>query len=124
MKRDTQRIEVFNFKNKHSQIKFKELIENTTDLSKIFDTEENIEIKTKKFKKKFNQILHQSFKKIRIKPAKDTHIDRLFRTQKDLKNKSDKESKVKLKQVEYELTDQMAEDLYNNVEEEVKLKKL
>ena len=48
MKRDTQSIEVFNLKNKHSQMKFKELIENTTDLSKIFDTEENIEIPTKK----------------------------------------------------------------------------
>ena len=47
----------------------------------------------------------------------------MFRTQKGLKNKSDKESKVKLKQVEYELTDEMAEDLYNIVEEEVKIEK-
>ena len=67
--------------------------------------------------------MQQSFKKIRIKPAKDTHIDRLFRKQKDMKNKSDKESKVKLKQVEYELADQMAGDLYNIVKEEVKIVK-
>ena len=49
MKSYTQRIEVFNFKDKHGQMKLKELTENTTALSKIFDTEENIEIQTKKF---------------------------------------------------------------------------
>ena len=45
----------------------------------------------------------------------------MFRKQKELKIKKDKESNAKLKQVEEILANEMAEDLYNIVKEEVKM---
>ena len=120
-KKEPDRIEIFNFKDIEGQKKFRELTHNTDILSKIFETEDSIHTQTKRFPKRFNRILHQSFKKIRIRPEKDTNIDKLFRQQTDLKTKTDKESKQKLKQVEEELAKKMAEDLYNIVKEEVKV---
>ena len=63
----------------------------------------------------------KALKKIGIRPEKDTNIDKIFRKQKDLKTKTDKESKQKIKQVEEELANKMAEDLYDIVKEEVKV---
>ena len=117
---NTENIEVFNFKDIAGLKKFKEMTENTTKLSSIFDNEESIEIQTKRFIKTLNRILHQCFKKIKIKQISDSKIDKLFRQQKELKKKTDKESKVELKRVEDELADKMAEDLYNIVKDEVK----
>ena len=74
-----------------------------------------------KIQKKLNQIIHRSFKKIRIKPSKETYIDKLFKKQKELKKKPDKESKTKLLEIEEELATKMSEDLYNIVKEEVKV---
>ena len=67
-KNELERTEVFN--DKEGQIKFKELTENNNTLSKIFETKDSIENQSKKFIKKLNQIIHQSFKKIGVKPQK------------------------------------------------------
>ena len=120
-KTDSERIEVFNFRDEKGLEKFKYITDNSTRLSTIFDTEESVEKQTKKFLKKFNRILHQCFPKIRIKHAKETEIDKLFKTKRDLKHKDDHASKEKLKTVETKLADKMAEDLYNIVKEEVSI---
>ena len=58
-------------------------------MSSIFDSDGDIEVKCKKFLNKLDNILHQSFRKIRITKKKDTDIDILFRKQKGLKKKKD-----------------------------------
>ena len=105
--------------------KFKELTDESTVLSSIFDTNEDIEVQTKKFLNKLNNILHQSFKKIRITKNKDSEIDKLFRKQKKLKKKKEinKAEQKELKEVESELADKMANDLYEIVKEEVNIVK-
>ena len=118
-KHDTKREEIFNFKDKNGQIKFKAMTENNTKLSAIFDTEETVEVQAHKFIKTLNRILHQSFRKIRITQNRNTKIDELFRKQKILKMKTDKQSKIELNKVENTLADEMAEDLYKIVKEEV-----
>ena len=88
-KKESERIEVFNYKDKEGIKKFKEITENTTSLSTIFNSNKSIHKQTKQFVKQFNQILNQCVKKIQIKPAKYTQIDQLFRKQKELKIKTD-----------------------------------
>ena len=94
-------------------------------MSSIFDTNEDIEVQTKKFLKKLNNILHQSFKKIRKTKNKDSEIDKLFRKQKELKKKKEinKAEQKELEEVESELADKMANDLYEIVKEEVNIVK-
>ena len=116
----TDRIEVFNFKDIDGQNKFKKLTENDT-LSSIFDTKENVEIQAKQFMKKLNGILHQSFRKIRIKPQSETKFDKMFKKQKELKRKTDEESKIKLSKLERDMADEMSENMFNMISEEVKV---
>ena len=113
------RKEIFNFNDKDGQIKFKELTSNNTKLSDIFKTEEDVNIQTKKFLKKLNGLLHQSFKKVKIQSTHNNEIETLFKRQKELKGKSDKHSKIELKKVQNDLADKMAEDMYKIVKEEV-----
>ena len=112
---------IFNFNDEDSKKKFNEMTKNNTKLSSIFETEERVEVQARKFIKALNRILHQCFKKVSIKPKLNTKIDQLFRRQRELKKKTDKESQKELKDVEEDLADKMAEDLYNIVKEEVKL---
>ena len=49
-----------------------------------------------------------------------TEIDKLFNERTRLRHKSDKESKDKLSEIKKKLADQMAEDLFKIVKEEVK----
>ena len=116
---------MFNFKDVTGQNKFRELTEDSTALSSIFDSDGDIEVKCKKFLKKLDNILHQSFRKIRITKKKDTDIDILFRKQKVLKKKKEmtKKDKKELADVESELASTMADDLYEIVKEEVKIVK-
>ena len=56
-----------------------------------------------------------------MKPLKETYIDKLFKKQKELKKKPDKESKTKLLEIEEELATKVSEDFYNIVNKEVKV---
>ena len=107
-----ERVEIFNFKDAEGQRKFKEMTNDSTKLSAVFDSKEPIDIQSKKFLKKLNKILHQCFKKIKIKKSYKTDIDKLFEEQKELKHKADKKSQNKLKQVETTLADKMEDDLF------------
>ena len=84
MKKDCDRVEVFKFKDKQGHIKFKELTENIRSLSSMFDTNENIDTQTKSFKEVQPNTASKLQEK-RFKPPKDTHIDKLFRKQKRIK---------------------------------------
>ena len=43
---EDERIEIFNFKDENGQKKFKQITENTTSLSAIFDTDDSVENQT------------------------------------------------------------------------------
>ena len=120
-KPQTKMIELFNFKDKEGQKRFKEMTGNNTKLSSIFENDKPIEEVAQKFIKVLNKIIHQCFKKIKITNNKNSKIDDLFRRQKTLKSKTDKTSKTELNEIEKELADKMGEDLYNIVKEEVKI---
>ena len=66
-----------------------------------------------------NKILHQCFRKIKVKETYTTDIDRLFIKQKELKKKTDKDSQIRLKEVEATLAEKTADDLFKIVKEEV-----
>ena len=118
-----QRQEIFNFKDKEGQKKFHEMTDNSTKLSSVFDTKDNIEVQSKRFLKELNKILHQCFKKIRVTESTNKEVDRLFEKRKFLKKKEDRNSKKELNKVEEKLADKMAEDMYKIVKEEVELVK-
>ena len=92
---------------------------NNTKLSDIFKTKEDVDIQTKKFLKKLNGVIHRCFKKIRVTSTDNKEIDSLFERQKELKSKTNKASKVELKEVQSELAEKMADDMYKIVKEEV-----
>ena len=56
-----EKVEFFNFKNKNCQKKFKEVTSNTTELSKIFDNDADINKLTKHFIRKLNNIIYKCF---------------------------------------------------------------
>ena len=104
-KETTTKMEVFNFNDKEGQKVFKELTSDNTVLSSIFDSNKSVNKQAKFFLKRLTGLLHQSFKKIKIKGVVNKKEDALYTKQKELKQKSDEESKRKLKLVE----DQLAE---------------
>ena len=62
-----QRPEYFNFRNKENQGRFYEKTNNSTQLSQCFsDVKGNVETQSKRFNKKLDSYIHQSFKKIRF----------------------------------------------------------
>ena len=111
--------EIFNFNDKDGQKKFQEMTSNNTKLSDIFSSKEDINTQTKKFLKKLNGVIHQCFKKVKVKPAHNKEINSLFKRQKELQSKKDKISQLQLKEVQNELADKMADDMYKIVKEEV-----
>ena len=61
-----ERQEMFNLKNKACQEVFKEVTENNENLLNCFDNDLPLEVQSKKWKRNFTSILHQSCRKIRI----------------------------------------------------------
>ena len=58
-KEPNKKVEVFNFKNKSNQDIFREATSNTTNLSEVFDTKEDINIQTEKFLKRLNKLIQK-----------------------------------------------------------------
>ena len=65
-----QRTSQFNFKDPAGQMKFVNMTENNTNLSKIFSTQNAFEQQVSCFEKTMNSIFHQTFPKIRDKKRK------------------------------------------------------
>ena len=57
-------VEVYNLKDPESKKRFFKLTNETNDLTKIFDTNKTLEVQTKKFVKRLDGFISQSFKKI------------------------------------------------------------
>ena len=79
--------------------KFKNMTKDNTNLSQIFDTEEDINTQTKCFIKKLDGIFHQCFTKVKIGGSVNKEVDELFKQQRLLRSKTDNIRKEKLKDV-------------------------
>ena len=78
----------------------------------------DVNILTKKFLKRINGIIHNCFKKVRIKENQDdSEIYKLFERRKVLRTKKDIESKQELIHVEAELAEKCAEENYRKIKD-------
>ena len=94
----------FNLKNKDCQKKFKVETTDNTDLSKIFQVETNLDKATEIFMKRLNKKLHKCFNKIGHKKETKTECqEKLYNRWKELKKKTDAESKEEMIEVEEKL---------------------
>ena len=115
----SNRIEMYNLKNKECQETFKELTNHGTYLSEVFDTSDNLHDKTEEFIKRLNKVIKSSFRKIRISDRPDKELENLLDRRKVLKNKTDYDSKKELEEVEKILDEKYAEHNYNKIKEEI-----
>ena len=76
-----------------SQERFFALTNKTTDLTKIFETNKTLEVQTKKFIKRLDGFIHQSFQKIKITTKCDQRLEELYNKRRYLRNRSDPKSK-------------------------------
>ena len=118
--RKKDRTEIFDFKNRDRQAKFKDLTTQTNDLSKILMKNEDLNISTKKFIKRLDGFILQAFNKIRLSSRKNDKIGNLLDRRRALKNKLDDESKKELNKVEIELADKCAEENRRRIIDEIK----
>jgi hypothetical protein len=113
-------IEVFNFKDKSSQVNFFNATNGTNDLIKIFETNKSITVQTRKFLKKINGYIHQSFKKVKIVENCDKQLENLYNIRRHLRNMQDEKSKKSLEEIESKLAEKYSDIMYNKIKEEVK----
>ena len=110
-KEPKSRTEIYNLKDKEGMKNFNKITSKDNFLSDVFNSEGNIETKTKKFLKQLNCCLSMSFKKIRVnKTKRNKKIEELFTKRRILQNKKDEESHQKLKAVEAQLAEICASD--------------
>ena len=101
-----QKNELFNLKNKECQNKFKEETTKNNGLSKAFEENEDLDDATNKFMKTLNKIIHKCFRKIKIKKQKPIEAqEQMYNRWKEIKSKTDPESKLETEQLEEELAD-------------------
>ena len=112
-------VESYNYKNVKLLKKFKESTTNTNDLSKIFDSNKNPEIKTNKFMKRLAGFIKNTFKKIKMVEQNDDELEKLYNKRRVLKNKTDAESKIELEQLENEMAEKYSEKMYKKIKEEI-----
>ena len=107
----------FNLKNKDCQKKFKNETTNNTDLSKVFNNEPNLDKATDIFMKKLNKKIHKCFKKIgNKKESKNEVQEKLYNRWKELKTKTDAESREEMNEVE----EKLAQEYFDKVIEATK----
>ena len=70
---------MFNLKNKTCQSKFKDLTNEGTFLSEVFDNNDDINKCTTEFIKRLNKVIQSSFMKIRISDKQDKVLEELFK---------------------------------------------
>ena len=99
---------------------FKHDTDNTTELSKIFDKNDDIDKLTKKFLKRLDGFLHKIFKKIRVTKKVDKKLESLYTMKSELRNKTDFESKKKLAKIEEEMADTYSEEMFIKIRDELK----
>ena len=115
-----ERREIFNLKNKKCQESFKIETDKTNELSKIVESNKNLDIVMKKLFKRIDGFINQCFKKIRVTERIDEKLENLFDERNKLRNKKDIVSKKKLKEVEKELADKYSDEMYDKIKKELK----
>ena len=93
--------ETYNLKNKEAQKKFKKYTSNTNMLSSVLDSDENINIITKRLIKKINGCIAMNFKKVRINHGKKSPKEKLY--EKVSKMKANNMSRNKIEEVMEEI---------------------
>ena len=73
-----ENIEVYKFNDIESLRTFKELTNNTTQLSKIFETNKSLDVQTKKLIKRLKGFIAESFDKVKITNNSNKELDRLY----------------------------------------------
>ena len=69
---------MFKFKDKESLDTFKKLTTYSNQLSKIFETDKDLNLQTKKFLKRLHGFVNQLFKKVKITNKIDKVLERLY----------------------------------------------
>ena len=109
---------VYNLKNKECQQKFKLFTSNTKMISSTINEDGDVNEVTKRFMKKIDGCIAACFKRRRVGKKKDTSEDELHEKRRQLKLKTDDESKAKMKIVEKEIADK-AEQNYIKIKDEL-----
>ena len=111
--------EVYKFNDIDGMRKFKELTTHTDKLSKIFDSEKDLDVQTKKIMKRLNGFISESFKKVKISNKPDTVLSNLFDKRRMLRSQKSPASKVELDKVEKELADRYSDKMYKNIKDKI-----
>ena len=121
--------EVFNLKNPECQAKFSELTSDSSKLRKCFTGDQPFPEQCNKFFKSLDDILHQSFRKVKIgKPLKNAEIQELIRQKskfkiflnKNISQKKKAEVRTKITQIEDQLSNLSSSKNSKIVEEHLK----
>ena len=118
-KKPKAKIEVFNFKNKTNQEKFRQETGSTKKLSEVFDTNQDINEQTNVFLKRLDRIVHKCFKKIRIGRIKESEYEQLYGKWVGVRHKDDKDSKDLSNELEEELASKYADNIFEKIKEEI-----
>ena len=114
------RIEHFNFKDIEGQKRYKDMTSRDI-LTSIVNKDEDVDILTKKLLKRLNGVIHESFKKIRIKEDnQDIIILKLFDQRRVLRTKTDENSKKLLSQINDKLAEKFADNNVKIIRDELK----
>ena len=112
------KLELYNINNTDCQEKFKAYTSNTNMLSSVFDSEEDLNILTKRFIKKLDGCIKHSFRKVRVSNNKPSDEEKLYDNMRKLKGKEDEQSVQKLNEV-IDAIAVHAENKYNKVVKEL-----
>ena len=96
---EADKLEMYNLKHRECQVRFKEYTTDTKMLSTVFDADDDIDVTTKRFMKKFHGCIAVNFKKVRIgrtKPDKGVDLHSRFQELKDKEGDLSKKEKDKV----------------------------
>ena len=116
----SERIEIYNLKNKSCQAEFKDLTSKSGILSSVINSNDDINTSTNNFLKRLDQCISKSFRKIRVTEKPNIEMEELFKLRRNLRNKVDLKSKRELEEVENKLADMCAQTNYDIIKEEIK----
>ena len=110
-----QRVEIYDFKNKEGQKKFKKLTSETDVFSKCFSDGRPLLLQIKEWKYLLEKYCQNSFRKIRIRKKKMKPINKNLSNLIDERNKlmtncDDPETKIKIDQISITIADEEAEE--------------
>ena len=110
--------EVYNLKNAECQKKFFKYTSNTKMLSSVFDSKDDLEILAKRFIKKLDGCIKNTFKRVRVNKYKESEEEKLYKKMRLLKESDGEDNKEAINEV-VEAIAKVAETKYKQVIEEL-----